>query len=274
MSQESPKYLPPAPAAVWAARMAVQDMGKDYLSALLLDGFPGCGKTFLGKMMAREMGAKLISFQFFPGCGRDELLFANEKSRGGELVPGVLVRAIQESHLQPTVLLCDEMDKVPTSIDAFFLNFLNENLLYVPVLGELKANSNNLLVVLSKNAEREASEPLARRCRYVYMGWPPREREVEIAQTLCPDVNTSALEFLIDEARELRQKPTLKKKPSPPEVCRLARDLHAMTKQNASESDLGNYLVMGLVPFMTDRGHFDKNPLYLGKKWLEKLHRN
>ena len=66
-------YIATDPIAIYKAEAAIRDMGKqEYLSALLLDGPPGCGKTYLAKYISWQLKAKLIEHkQYIDKNGQD-----------------------------------------------------------------------------------------------------------------------------------------------------------------------------------------------------------
>lgn len=172
---------------------AVAAMGKKKgLSAVGLDGAPGTGKSFAAECLAQLMGAKLLRLQFTIGVGREHLMDdlnlsaivtaqANHEplSPEGVWLDGILVRAIRLSHTQKVVLLLDELDKAKPSTDAFLLEFLQLGGIALPNRGDepLMANTSNLLVMLTKNNNRELSEPLMRRIHPMLLSWPKHDLE-------------------------------------------------------------------------------------------------
>lgn len=172
---------------------AVAAMGKKKgISALGLDGAPGTGKSFAAECLAKILDAKLLRLQFTVGIGREHLMDdlnlsaivtaqANHESLSPEGVwlDGVLVRAIKLSQTQKVILLLDELDKAKPSTDAFLLEFLQLGGIALPNRGDepLMANTGNLLVMLTKNNNRELSEPLMRRIRPIILSWPKHDLE-------------------------------------------------------------------------------------------------
>ncbi len=264
-------YIATDPVATWAVENALQEMGKQpALSAVLLDGPPGCGKTFLAKVTADKIKARLVYFQCFPGVAKSELIFDRDLSDRNKLIEGVLPVAIRLSLQQKVALVIDELDKAQPEMDSFLLGFLNDNLLYVPQLGELRANAAQLMVFFTKNDRREVTEPLMRRCRCVTMRWPTVEVEDEILKQIAPGSTEALRQILISAANKIRENPNVQKKPSTPELARLARDLRAMG-DTVSDLILGRYAINGLVPRESDLRHFTESAYYWGSSIREAL---
>jgi len=238
-----------ATANMW---LAIKDRGNGHIPSVVLDGPPGVGKTFLAEKTAEVLDAEVVFFQFYRGAGKEDLLFDLDLSRiirgmAGEDLPekfsdmvslGVLPKAIQLSQKKKVVLILDEMDKSHPSTDAMLLDFLQSARLSMPHIGQLKANTENLLVVFTKNDERDLSEPLLRRCRPVVVAFPPAEVESKMIkkETNCPTAMAKALVTIANKVRESG----VFKVPSTPELVRLAKDMMLLFYEGAGEliSDL------------------------------------
>lgn len=223
--------------AVTAMWLAFHDTGNGHIPAVILDGPPGVGKTFLAGKAAEVWNAEVVFFQFYRGAGKEELLFDLDISRivrgmSGNEIPenfrdmvslGVLPKAAEMSHNRKVVLILDEMDKSHPSTDAFLLDFLQYARLNIPHIGEIRPNTKNLLVVITKNDERALSEPLLRRCRPVKMSFPAPEIEAGMIRkaTGCPIEMAKALVTFASKVRATEPV----KMPSTPELIRLAKDI-------------------------------------------------
>lgn len=260
-------YIATDPIAIYKAEAALRDMGKqEYISALLLDGPPGCGKTFLAKILAKKLKAKLMQFQFFPGCGREDLILDLAIGANGNRTPGILLQAMTMSQEGKIVLLLDELDKAEPRVDSFLLTFLNEGSLLVPQLGEFIANRENILVVITKNDDRQAGTALLRRCRTVQMRWPTIEVESAIFRQRFPLLTDEACLSIIDTANRLRSHPDVKKAPASPELMRTISDIIELVRQNKSSAELGYFYIDSLAPIVHDRQHIPDSPTYLGTR--------
>ena len=264
------KYIITDPVAAWTAHYAVSRMGGKIIAALLLDGPPGCGKTFMGEKIADFLGAKMLYFPFFPGAGKAELI---TDKVGDRYVEGILPRAIRESREQKIVLLLDEQDKATVEVDSFLLGFFSSRVIDIPQLGgRLEADSANLFVVITKNDARDLSDPLLRRCDCVNMEWPSPDVELEIFTANTDNPNPKLGQALIKIANEMRRNQLISKPPSINEILRVAGDLYDLATHEEDRT-LGLYLIKGLLPKMRDRRQFTDaaNPNYLGAMVREQL---
>lgn len=261
--------------------LAIKDMGSlisQKISCLLLDGPPGAGKTFLAHIISQLLPAELIKYQFTAGSGVEDLLYDLNilqivKGMGGKNIEsiyldGILPQAIKKSLCNKVVLLLDEMDKASPKVDAFLLDFLQNGEIYNPHLGNLKANENNLLVVLTKNSERLLSEPLMRRMRRLYLDFPSKSIEEKIILENVPDfplIATKTLVALANKIRNLRgTKNEPLKVPSTPELIRCARDIIYSISQNISKEILGTLMKQWLITYIEDVNILDETVAHLG----------
>lgn len=262
--------------------MALRDMGNlvsQRISCLILDGPPGAGKTFLAQLMAKVIpDCELIKYQFTPGSGMEDILYDLNipeivKGMGGQdiqeiYLDGVLPKALRLSHEKKVLLLLDEMDKASPKVDASLLDFLQNGEIYNPHLGELKANEENLLVVITKNDERLLSEPTMRRMRRLDFDFPAKSIEERILRESVPEFPVIAAKTLVALANKIRNLRGTRdeplKVPSTPELIRCARDITFSVSQNISKEMLGTLIKQWLIAYADDAHVLNETCEHLG----------
>ncbi len=181
----------------------------------LFVGEPGCGKTFAAEEIAKELKAEVIFQQVTSGTRidslREEAVPSETAISGIEIMPGVLTRALLSSKERKTVLVLDEWDKTPSSMDAILLDFL-QNCRIIYKQKEIVGNKKNLITILTANCGRELTEPLMR--RVVKIAFPPMEAEF-VEKVLKTKFNNKELVALLVKLyrigleKDLRKKATL-----------------------------------------------------------------
>jgi len=213
----------------------------------LFVGEPGCGKTYAAEEIAKEIGAEVIFQQVTSGTRidslREEAVPSEGKVSGIEIMPGALTRALLSSkkkkfsfkkifkkHKRKVVLILDEWDKTPSSMDAVLLDFL-QNCRIVFKQKEIVGNKKNLVVILTANCGRELTEPLMR--RVVKINFPPMESEF-VEHVLKGKFNNKELVgflvklYKIGLERDLRKKATLQELQELGEIVEISGGLEAL----------------------------------------------
>lgn len=213
---------------------------------LLVEGPAGVGKTELAKAVARASGAELVRLQCYEGLDEARALYewnykkqllriqASEGQAWDEthdqifteefLLTRPLLTAIRNEH--PTVLLVDEVDKTDVEVEGLLLEVLSDFQVSIPELGTVSA-VRRPLVVLTSNATRELSEALKRRCLFLHVDHPDKERERAIVVSQVPEVEEALASQVVDAVAALRQL-ELRKSPSIAETVDWARTLVAL----------------------------------------------
>ncbi|MGA0357219.1 MAG: AAA family ATPase [Ilumatobacteraceae bacterium] len=188
---------------------------------LLLEGEVGVGKTELAKTMAAMYGRDLIRLQCYEGIDAGQALYEWDYARqllkvrasdGGDgsidhlftdefLVERPLLRAVRAG--AQCVLLIDEIDRADDEFEAFLLEVLSDFQVTVPEIGTIEAPSAPI-VILTSNRTRELHDALKRRCFYHWIGFPAREREIDIVMSRIPGVAAAMAEQVVDAVNRLR----------------------------------------------------------------------
>jgi len=178
---------------------------------LLLEGEAGVGKTEVAKVLAEQLGTRLIRLQCYEGLDAASALYEWNYARqmleirlaeaSGEasrerlardvfspdfLVKRPLLEALEPHADGPPVLLIDELDRADEPFEAFLLEVLSDFQVTIPEIGTLRAQTPPRVVITS-NRTREIHDALKRRCFYHWIGYPDRDREFEILRVRAPE---------------------------------------------------------------------------------------
>ena len=215
---------------------------------LLIEGAAGVGKTEIAKVMASALDRELVRLQCYEGLDesktlyewnyqkqllsiqvhmgdedRDELtrsLFSDEY-----MLERPLLKSIRSE--EPVVLLIDEIDKSDEEFEAFLLELLSDMQISIPEVGTVRAKSIPF-VVLTSNRARPISDALRRRCAYLYIDYPDRDKELAILRTRLPNVDDRLCVQVVSAVQKLRSSEAILKKPSVSESLDWAAALDAL----------------------------------------------
>jgi MoxR-like ATPase len=201
---ESAQYVTDAPVAT-SVHLALQ-LNKP----LLIEGHAGVGKTEVAKVMARVLGTNLIRLQCYEGLDASTALYEwnyqkqllhiklserttkpvtdeeHEIFSEDFLLRRPLLQAISQQ--QAPVLLIDEIDRADEEFEAFMLEIFSEWQVTIPEIGTIKA-THPPHVILTSNRTRELSDALRRRCLYLWIDYPPFDKELRIVERKVPGIN-------------------------------------------------------------------------------------
>ncbi len=214
---------------------------------LLIEGPAGVGKTEIAKVMAKALDTNLIRLQCYEGLDSNHAIYEwnyqyqllhlrlNENAQSSEementifsekfLLKRPLLQAISQT--DSPVLLIDEIDRADEEFESFLLELLSDWQITIPEIGTIKATKIPH-VILTGNRTRELSEALRRRCFYLWIDYPPFEKELAIVKAKNPNLDYTLAEQItkfMQEVRTLR----LNKTPGIAETLDWAEALSAM----------------------------------------------
>jgi gas vesicle protein GvpN len=177
-----------------------RDLEKNLIASLLqsgkhvlLEGSVGVGKTTLALEVARSLGQKVVRVD---GDGR----FTEQKLVGSfdpkmaieqgfvesSFLPGPLYQAMKNGE----ILLINELNRMPEMVQNVLLPAMDEGVIQLPYLGELKAKKGFAMVATQNPREFVAtsslSEALLDRLEWVSIQPMSEEQEIEIIVSSLP----------------------------------------------------------------------------------------
>jgi MoxR-like ATPase len=194
---------------------------------LLVEGHAGVGKTEIAKVLARLLGTDLIRLQCYEGLDAStalyewnyarQLLHIRLQERDGAAEAEAEARIFSEPFLlkrpllqaiahegRPPVLLVDEIDRSDEEFEAFLLEVLSDFQVTVPEIGTIRARERPH-VILTSNRSRELSDALRRRCLYLWIDYPPFEKELSIVRRKVPGAGEDLAAQIVGLVQRLRR---------------------------------------------------------------------
>jgi MoxR-like ATPase len=218
------------------------------IRALLLEGPSGCGKSFLAKSLATITGAEFMCLSCYAGMPLQNLIespstlgLAKAMVSGSEVDSrelmnlGIISRAFLKSQSKPVILLIDELDKADGSIDTFFLGPLQDARIWLESRDPIDAVSDNLLVIFTKNFNRQLDDALLRRVHPVTMTYLDSTLEERVLSKECHPQLVKNLVAIADRMRASNGSYTFERPPAPEELLTAGQYVQHLLKWNISD---------------------------------------
>jgi MoxR-like ATPase len=245
---------------------------------LLIEGEPGCGKTEIAKVLAKVLGTELIRLQCYEGLDASDAIYEwnyprqllyikmvenrkdpqeveDEIFSEKYLLKRPLLKALLSDGPLPPVLLIDEVDRADEEFEGFLLEFLAEFQITIPEMGTIKAK-NQPIVILTSNRTREIGDGLKRRCLYLYISYPPKEKELKILKLKVKSLDDSLAEKLVGFVNLIRQRSDILKKPGVAETLDWARALSELGARELNR-DIVRSTLLCLIKTQEDAAKID-----------------
>ena len=196
---------------------------------ILIEGPPGTGTTELAKTISECFDRDFFRIQCYEGITFEQVVgewnyqkqllyleMARENKQDMTIfsdeffIQRPLLTAF--SNENPSVLLIDEIDKADEELESFLLQALGEGQITVNDLDTFELK-NDLIVVLTSNAQRSLLDETKDRCLYLYIDYPDYDREIEIINKRVPIADDNLVNEIVEKTQKIR-KLDLTKKPS------------------------------------------------------------
>ena len=202
---------------------------------LLIEGAVGVGKTVLATAVASHLGRPIFRVDGDERYSEQKLtgwfdppVVVKMGYTSDSFIPGPLTQAMQSSG----VLFINELNRMPESAQNVLLPCLDENLLIIPKIGQVRADKG-FCVVATQNpqefiATSHLSEALRDRFEMIRLDYQPLEEEMEIVRRSADGLDPVLQEKAVRIARETRRHPAIKRGASVRaalSICQLAMHL-------------------------------------------------
>ena len=202
---------------------------------LFLEGEAGVGKTEIAKVLAEQLGRRLVRLQCYEGLDvagavyewnyaaqmieiqaakaegiADRARLSDDVFTERFLVKRPVLEALEPDAAGAPVLLIDELDRADEPFEAFLLEVLADFQVTIPELGTIHAETPPI-VVLTSNRTREIHDAIKRRCLYAWIDYPDAARESEILAARAPGVGERLSGQVVAFVQRLREMDLFKK---------------------------------------------------------------
>lgn len=216
--------------------------------AILMEGPSGCGKSFFAKCLAKITGAELMCTSCYAGMDTSHLIEVpsaiamatraadmDETPKEKLMNLGILSKAFLKSQSQPTILLIDELDKVESSIDTFFLGPVQDGRIYLESRPPIDADLDNLLLIFTKNFNRVLDQALLRRLHPIRMNYLDSSLERRVLSKECMPQLVSNLVSIAERMRDSLGAYQFERPPAPEELGTAAHFIMKLLEWNHND---------------------------------------
>lgn len=231
---------------------------------VLIEGPVGVGKTILAEAVSKVLGRNCIRVD---GDSRfteqkltgwfDPSLVLKQGYSNKTFVPGPLVEAMK----QGSILFINELNRMPEAVQNVLLPAIDEGLVHIPQLGEIRSKPG-FLVIATQNprefvATSHLSEALMDRMEWVVLHYQGFEEELEIVGRATGFKKEPYLTWAVAMVRLTREHPKIKRGASVRAAIAILKILEAKSREKQlDETDFWNAVKLA-IPTRIEFNHMD-----------------
>jgi MoxR-like ATPase len=199
---------------------------------LLVRGEPGTGKTLLAASVSKALGLELLTWNVKSTSKAKDGLYVydvvrrlNDSRFGTPEQVSNIERYIDLGPLgkafasdERRVVLIDEIDKADVEFPNDLLHEIDRMEFEVVETGRRVKARQRPIVIVTSNAEKELPDAFLRRCVFHYIEFPDAKLMAEIVRVHVKDLDQKLLDAALASFYKLREKDSLRKKPSTSEL--------------------------------------------------------
>src|ERR1044072_5637132 len=209
----------------------------------LIEGERGSGKTALAEALAEACNLPMFYLQGMEGLELEDVLYSWDREGQSQFVRQAIASGMKlaEARAQQwgadyllcgeavgafefaartgtiPILIVDEIDKLPDTIEDMLLQLFGRGYAHVPRYGDVGEKDPKrwpIVVLLSNDIRHDLSAPMRSRCVYTWMDMPSAKEEVAILRARVPEASVEAVGWVAKLLDCIRGIPGVQDKPA------------------------------------------------------------